>query len=68
MAFGFQFHPEITYAQVHRWTGHNPQRLTLNGARERSEHIAGHMVHAPKVHTWLDGFLNRWVRSALTVA
>ena len=26
-AVRFQFHPEITYAQVHRWTGHNPQRL-----------------------------------------
>ena len=66
-AFGFQFHPEITYAQVHRWTGHNPQRLTLKGARERGDHIAGHMVHGPRVHTWLDGFLNRWVRADLTI-
>ena len=67
-AFGFQFHPEITYAQVHRWTGHNPQRLTLKGARERGDHIAGHMVHAPKVHARLAGFLHRWARADLTTA
>ena len=30
---GFQFHPEITYAQVHRWTGHNNTRLGMKGAR-----------------------------------
>jgi len=66
-AFGFQFHPEITYAQVHRWTGHNPQRLTLKGAKERGDHIAGHVVHGPRVHAWLDGFLNRWVRADLTI-
>lgn len=64
-AYGLQFHPEITYAQVHRWTGHNPQRLTLKGARERCEHIADHVVHGPKVHAWLDRFLNRWVKAEL---
>ncbi len=66
-AFGFQFHPEITYAQVHRWTGHNPRRLELKGARERHEHIEGHVVHGPKVHAWLDCFLNRWVSADLTI-
>jgi GMP synthase (glutamine-hydrolysing) len=67
-AFAFQFHPEITYAQVHRWTGRNPQRLTLKGARQRHEHIEGHVVHAPKVHAWLDRFLSRWVTAKLAVA
>jgi GMP synthase (glutamine-hydrolysing) len=66
-AFGFQFHPEITCAQVHRWTGHNLQRLALNGARDRGEHIAGHMAHGPRVRAWLDGFLNRWVRADLEI-
>ena len=66
-AVGVQFHPEITYAQVHRWTGHNPTRLSMNGARERQEHIDGHIVHAPKVHAWLDSFLGRWVKEELTI-
>ena len=64
---GVQFHPEITYAQVHRWTGHNNGRLGMKGARERHEHIEGHIHHGPKVHAWLDRFLARWARAELTV-
>lgn len=60
-AVGVQFHPEITYAQVHRWTGRNSSRMGMNGARSREEHIAGHIEHAPGVHAWLDRFLARWV-------
>ena len=66
-AIGLQFHPEITYAQVHRWTGHNNARLGMKGARERHEHIQGHIDHAPKVHAWLDRFLSRWVECELTI-
>jgi len=66
-ALAVQFHPEITYAQVHRWTGHSNTRLAMKGARARHEHIEGHIHHAPKVHAWLDGFLGRWVAAELTV-
>jgi GMP synthase (glutamine-hydrolysing) len=64
-AIGVQFHPEITYAQVHRWTGGSSSRLGMKGARERHEHIDGHIQHAPKVHAWLDRFLARWARAEL---
>jgi GMP synthase (glutamine-hydrolysing) len=64
---GVQFHPEITYAQVHRWTGHNNTRLGMKGARERHEHIDGHIHHGPKVHAWLDRFLGRWAKAELTI-
>jgi GMP synthase (glutamine-hydrolysing) len=60
-AFGVQFHPEITYAQVHRWTGRHATRLDIKGAQARERHIEGHVAHAPKVQAWLDGFLRRWV-------
>jgi GMP synthase (glutamine-hydrolysing) len=66
-AVGVQFHPEITYAQVHRWTGHNPQRLSLKGACPRQQHIDGHVTHAPKVQAWLDRFLRRWLLADLVV-
>jgi GMP synthase (glutamine-hydrolysing) len=66
-AIGVQFHPEITYAQVHRWTGHSHGRLVMKGARERHEHIQGHVEHAPKVHGWLDRFLHRWARCELRI-
>ena len=61
VAVGIQVHPEITYLQIHRWTTRSTQRLTFRGARPREEHISGHMLHAPKVHAWLDAFLRRWV-------
>jgi GMP synthase (glutamine-hydrolysing) len=67
-AVAVQFHPEITYAQVHRWTGHNPQRLSMRGARPRHEHIEGHVAYAPKVHAWLDRFLSRWLRAEVAAA
>jgi GMP synthase (glutamine-hydrolysing) len=67
-AVGFQFHPEITFAQVHRWTGGNNTRLQIKGARQRQEHIAGHIAHAPKVQSWLGRFLERWARAELPLA
>jgi GMP synthase (glutamine-hydrolysing) len=66
-AVGLQFHPEITFAQVHRWTGHSATRLDAKGARQRHEHIAGHIAHAHKVQTWLAGFLERWARAELSL-
>ena len=66
-AIGMQFHPEITYAQVHRWTGNSNTRLDMKGARARQEHIDGHLHHAPKVQAWLDRFLGRWAKAELTI-
>ena len=64
-AVGVQFHPEITYAQVNRWTGHNLHRLSAPGAQPQAAHLGGHIDFAPGVHRWLDGFLTRWVRAEL---
>lgn len=66
-AVGVQFHPEITFAQVHRWTGHSGQRLLMKGACERQAHIDGHIAYGPQVRAWLDQFLSQWTRAALTV-
>lgn len=67
-AFGVQFHPEITYAQVHRWTGNNNTRMQIKGARERQQHIDGHVMHGLKVRGWLDMFLQRWVKAEFPAA
>ncbi len=66
-AVGLQFHPEITFSQVNRWSGSNPYLLLMRGARPRREHIDTHLMEAPRVHEWLDQFLNRWVRCELSV-
>ena len=63
-AVGVQFHPEITYAMVSRWSAYNAHRLTLRGAQDRPSQLADHIVHGPVVRRWLDGFLSRWIASA----
>lgn len=65
-AFGVQFHPEITYCQVNRWSGSNPMRLMMRGAKPRHDHIERHLIEAPRVHRWLDRFLKQWVSGELT--
>jgi GMP synthase (glutamine-hydrolysing) len=60
-AVAVQFHPEITYSMVNRWTGLNPQRLTQQGAHDRAAQLADHISHGPKVRKWLDSFLARWL-------
>lgn len=64
--YGVQFHPEITFAQVNRWSGANPVRLLMRGARPRQHHIDTHLMEAPNVHRWLDRFLSQWVSGELT--
>jgi GMP synthase (glutamine-hydrolysing) len=64
-AIGLQFHPEITHAMVHRWTGHNMHRLAQPGAQQRAEQVEDHIHHGPIVRRWLDGLLTRWVTARL---
>ena len=64
-AVGVQFHPEITYAQVNRWTTNSKHRLILTGAKPRQDHLDGHFRHAVAVHRWLDAFLRPWIDGAL---
>ncbi len=60
-AFGVQFHPEITYAMVNRWTSANPDKLRLPGAMSRQAQFHAHFRHVGAVGTWLDAFLTHWV-------
>ncbi|MFO1150227.1 MAG: glutamine amidotransferase [Alsobacter sp.] len=60
-AYGLQFHPEVTYAMMCRWTVRGHERLHLPGARQRHEHLEGWFVHDPAVRRWLDAFLDHWL-------
>lgn len=60
-AYGLQFHPEVTYAMMCRWTVRGHERLTLPGARQREEHLEGWFVNDPPVRRWLDAFLDHWL-------
>jgi GMP synthase (glutamine-hydrolysing) len=58
-AYGVQFHPEITHVQINAWSGGNPMRLLMRGARPRQRHFDDHLAHAARVRVWLDAFLRQ---------
>lgn len=58
-----QFHPEITYLQVCRWSGNSPERLAMPGAQDRPSQLRNHVAHAPIVRRWREAFLRQWVSS-----
>ncbi|MEO0671692.1 MAG: glutamine amidotransferase [Pseudomonadota bacterium] len=60
-AYGIQFHPEITYAMVARWSGHNSEKLTQAGAQARPAQMRDHIAHGRAVRRWLWVFLQTWV-------
>jgi GMP synthase (glutamine-hydrolysing) len=66
-AVGIQFHPEITHIQVNRWSGSNPMRLLMKGARPREDHLSLHLTHGPVVRRWLNQFLSSWVTGKLSL-
>lgn len=60
-AWGLQFHPEVTFAMMHRWTTRAWERLLLPHAQPREAHLAGWYQHDAAVAQWLDGFLGYWL-------
>jgi len=65
-AYGIQFHPELTYQMMVRWTTRGAPRMALPGARNRRDHFAGRFAFDPAVKAWLDAFLDRWIGRADT--
>ena len=61
-AYGIQFHPEVTLEMMELWTTKAADRLTLPGARSRDEHFDGRIKHDPAVESWLDAFLDLWIK------
>ena len=63
-----QFHPEISYMQVNRWSANSAHRMKLPGAQQRPLQLAEHHMQAPVVHRWLDAYLRSWVASGYVSA
>ncbi len=63
-AYGVQFHTELTYAMMNRWTTRGAQRLDLPGAQDRSQHFDGRARYDAAVRKWLIDFLDLWVGPA----
>ena len=67
-AWGVQFHPELTYALVNRWTTLGAKRLDLPGARPRATHFSDRFAHDIRVRAWLEAFFDLWIGTVETPA
>jgi GMP synthase (glutamine-hydrolysing) len=67
-AIGLQFHPEVTYQMICRWTTRGAERLNRPGARPAHEHLHGWFQHDRAVSHWLERFLPLWIKNALPAA
>lgn len=64
-AVGLQFHPEVTYHMMCRWTLRGAERLTRPGAQGRLRHLDGWFQHDGRVAAWLAAFLPAWLEGRL---
>ncbi len=62
-AIGLQFHPEITYMMINRWS-RNQEPLSYPGAKGRDDHFTQHLAHSANVRRWLQQFLPAWLCGA----
>jgi GMP synthase (glutamine-hydrolysing) len=60
-AYGLQFHPEVTYQMMCRWTTGGCDRMEMPGALPRDRHFHDWYLHDACVARWLDSFLRKWV-------
>lgn len=59
-AVAVQFHPEVTYAMMCRWTTKAADRMVAPGAKTREEHLSGWFQHDHAVERWARAFVRAW--------
>ncbi|HXW20611.1 MAG TPA: glutamine amidotransferase [Roseiarcus sp.] len=64
-AIALQFHPEVTYQMMCRWTVRGAERLSLPGAQARQSHLDGWFQFDSAVEAWLRAFLPAWMQKNL---
>ena len=67
-AMALQFHPEVTYQMMCRWTVRGAERLTLPGAQPRDHHLDGWRQYDAAVAKWSQAFLGEWLAGNLPPA
>lgn len=61
---GLQFHPEVTYQMICRWTTRGAARLACSGTQPH-EHRQGWFQHDRGLEAWINAFVSPWANSAL---
>jgi GMP synthase (glutamine-hydrolysing) len=67
-AVGLQFHPEVTYHMMCRWTTKAAEKMSRPGAQGRPGHLGGWFQHDGLVSAWLEAFLPAWIEGRLGAA
>lgn len=67
-ALALQFHPEVTYAMICRWSTRGAEKLVRPGAQAPREQRDGWFRYDRAVASWLATMLPAWLAGALTVA
>ena len=60
-AIGLQFHPEITYGLVNRWTTVAKDWKDSDGAQAREAQLDSHLVNGRTVAAWFERLLDAWL-------
>ena len=58
-AFGFQFHPDVTFRSMCCWTTYG--NTEQPGAQPRHRHFEGRAVHDVAERAWLKAFMDGWL-------
>jgi GMP synthase (glutamine-hydrolysing) len=64
VAYGLQFHPEVTGEDARLWMEEVPDHAHRPNAQSVAEHSAGIEKYDPGMHRWVAGFLDHWLLSA----
>jgi GMP synthase (glutamine-hydrolysing) len=59
--YGVEFHPEMTYEMIDRWSGseRGRRKIEVHGAQSREAQLANYRRYAGATDRWLDEFLDR---------
>ncbi|MGA1624376.1 MAG: glutamine amidotransferase-related protein [Prochlorothrix sp.] len=63
LAYGLQFHPEITLAIMEFWNQEGVAMLDRPGAQPTADQFRDYYRHQGEIHRWLDRFVAHWLRS-----
>ncbi|HEY9845145.1 MAG TPA: hypothetical protein V6D03_03020, partial [Candidatus Caenarcaniphilales bacterium] len=61
VAYGVQFHPEVTAEMVDKWTSLGAEQLILPGAQSREEQMQRYILYNQASQDWLKRFLDVWL-------
>ncbi len=59
-ATALQFHPDVTYISICRWTTRAGDRMHGNGTQPRRAHVEGWFEYDAPIARWTGEFLERW--------